>query len=73
MDEQGVSSRAQVEEKGPLNVERGTGHLGRVQECCQSMQGCNEEAQGPLGIESSKGCQKQQVGLLQIHQQQTEG
>ena len=21
----------------------GTGHLGRVQECCQSMQGCNEE------------------------------
>ena len=43
MDEQGTSSRAQVKEKGPWNVEIGTGHLGRVQECGQSMQGCNEE------------------------------
>jgi len=24
-------------------VERWTGHLGRVHDCCQSMQGCNEE------------------------------
>ena len=43
MDEQGASSGAQVEEKGPWNVERGTGRLERVQECCQSMQGSNEE------------------------------
>jgi len=32
------------EEKGLWNVERGTGHLGGTQECCQSMQGCNKEA-----------------------------
>jgi len=32
MVEQGDSSRAQVEEKGPWNVERGAGHLGIVQE-----------------------------------------
>jgi len=43
MDEQGAPSRAQVEMKVPWNVERGTGHLGRIQECCQSMQGCNEK------------------------------
>ena len=43
MDEQGASSRAQVEEKGLWNVERVTCHLGRIQECCQSIQGCNEE------------------------------
>jgi len=30
MDEQGASSGAQVEEKGPWNVERGTGHLGSL-------------------------------------------
>ena len=34
MDEQGDSRGAQVEEKGPWNVERGTGHLGGIQECC---------------------------------------
>jgi len=43
MDEQGASSGTQTEEKGPWNVERGTGHLRRVQECCQSMQACNKE------------------------------
>ena len=48
-----------MEEKGPWNVERGTGHLGIIQECGQSMQGCNEEDQGPSGIEAGKGCQKQ--------------
>ena len=73
MVEQGASSGAQVEEKGPWTVERGTGHLGRIQECGQSMQGCNEEGQRPLGIEVGKGCQKQQEGLLQLHQQQKEG
>ena len=72
MDEQGDSSGAQVEKKGPWNVERGTGHLGRTQECCQNMQGCNEERQGPSGIEAGKGCQKQQEGLLQVLQVQTE-
>ena len=71
--EQGASRRAQVEEKGPWNVERGTGHLGRIQECGQSMQGCDEEGQGPPGIEAGKGYQKQQAGLLQLHQQQKEG
>jgi len=37
-------------------------------EFCQSMQGCNEEGQGPPGIEAGKGCQKQQEGLLQLLQ-----
>ena len=43
MVEQGASSRDQVEEKSPWNVERGTGHLGGVQECGQSVQRSNEE------------------------------
>ena len=72
MDEQGPSSGTQKEEKGLWNVDRGTGHLGRVQECCQSTQGCDEEGKGPPGIEAGKGCQKQQEALLQVHQQQTE-
>ena len=42
-------------EKG--KAERGTGHLGRVQECCHSMQGCNEEGYGSPAIKSGKGCQ----------------
>ena len=70
MVKQGASSGDQVEEKGPWNVERGTGHLGRVQERGESMQGCNEEGQGSPGIEASKGCQKQQEGLLLLLQQQ---
>ena len=73
MVKQGASSGDQVEEKDLCNVERGTGHFGRIQECGQSMQGCNEEGQGPPGIEAGKGCQKQQEGLLQLHQQQKEG
>ena len=73
MVEQGASSGDQVEEKGPWNVQRGTGHLGRVQKCGESMQGYDEEGQGSPGIEAGKGCQKQQEGLLQLHQQQKEG
>ena len=72
MVKQGASSGDQAEEKGPWNVERGAGHLGRVQECGQSMQGCNEEGQSSPGIEAGKECQKQQEGLLQIHQQKKE-
>jgi len=41
MDKQGASSGTQTEEKGPWNVERGTGHLGGVQECCQSIPVCS--------------------------------
>ena len=73
MVKQGASSGHQAAEKGPWNVERGTGHLGRVQKRSESMQGCNEEGQGSPGIEAGKGCQKQQEGLLQLHQQQKEG
>jgi len=73
MVKQGASSRDQAEEKGPWNVERGAGHLGREQESGQSLQGCDEEDQGPPGIETGKGCQKQQEELLQLHQQQKEG
>jgi len=69
MVEQGASSGDQVEAKGPWNMERGTGHLGRIQECGQSMQGCDEEGQGPPGIEAGEGCQKEE-GLLQLHHQQ---
>jgi len=73
MVKQGDSSRAQVEEKGPWNVERGAGHLGRVQECGHRVQGCDEEGESPPGIEAGKLCQKKLEGLLQIHQQQKEG
>ena len=43
MDKQGACTRSQVEEKGLRNVERRTGHLGGVKECCQSMEACNKE------------------------------
>jgi len=43
MDEQGASSKTQMEEKSLQNAERGTGHLAGIQEHCQSMQGSNEE------------------------------
>ena len=43
MDEHGASSKTQIEEKGLSSVERGMGHWGGIQECCQSMQGSNEE------------------------------
>jgi len=71
--EQGDSSGDQVEEKGPWNVEGGAGHLGRIQECGRSMKGCHKEGQGPPGTEADKACQKQQEGLLQLHQQLKEG
>jgi len=35
VNEQGTSSRTQIEEEGLRNVERGTGYLGGVQECCR--------------------------------------
>jgi len=73
MVKQGASSGDQVEEKGSWNMERGAGHLGRVQERGQSVQGCDKEGQGPPGIEAGKGRQKQQEGLLQLPQQQKEG
>ena len=73
MDEQEASSGTQMEEKGLWNVERGIVHLGGIQESCQSMQGSTEEGQGPPGTEAGKGCQRQQEGLLQVHQQQKEG
>jgi len=68
MDEQEDSSETEMEEKGLWSVITATGHLGGIQEHCQSMQGCKEKGQGPPGIESGKGCQKQQEGLLQLHQ-----
>jgi len=43
MDEQGASSRTQMEEKDLWKVARRIGHWEGIQECCQSMQGCNEE------------------------------
>ena len=38
----------------------------------QSVQGCDEEGQSPPETVAGKGCQKQQEGLLQLHQQQNE-
>ena len=68
MDEQGASRKTQMEKKDLWNVERGMGHLGGIQECCQSMQGWKEVGYGPTGIKSGKGCQRQQEELLQVPQ-----
>jgi len=68
-----VSHYSDNVEMGSWNVERGAGHLGRVQESGQRVQGCDEVGQGPPGTEAGKGCQKQQEGLLQLRQQQKEG
>jgi len=43
VDEQGDSSETQMEDKGLQNVERGTGHLGQIQEHYQSMQESKKE------------------------------
>jgi len=43
MDEQRASSQNEIEEKHLWNMERGTGHLGGIQEHRKSMQGSNEE------------------------------
>jgi len=43
MDDQGTSSKTQMEEKGLWKMEKGTGHLEGIQECCQSMQRSNKE------------------------------
>jgi len=48
-------------------VERGTGHLGRIQECFQCMQRCNEEGQGPPETEAGKGCKKNKKGFKYIN------
>jgi len=65
MDEQGASTRAQAEEKGPWNVERGTGHLGRVQECGQSMQRCNEEkAKAYLELQLARDVRNNKKGFF---------
>jgi len=64
MDEQGASSGAQVEEKGPWNVERGAGHLGRVQECGQSVQGCNEEGQADLELKLGRDVKNKKKGFF---------
>jgi len=69
-----------VEEKGLWNVERGTGHLGGVQECCQSMQDTMRKAKVHLELNltrdvkdnkkvffnyiSSKQKTREHVGLL---------
>lgn len=38
-----------------------------------SAQGRGEEGQAPLAGKSGRGCQAQQEGLFQVHQQQREG
>ena len=54
MVKQGASDGDQVEEKGPWHVERGAGHLGRVQECGESVQGCNEELKLTRDVKNNK-------------------
>jgi len=39
VDEQGASTKTQMEERGLQNVERGTGHLGGILEHCQEHAG----------------------------------
>ena len=64
MHEQGTSSETQTEEKGVWNVERGAGHLGRIQECCQSIQKCSEESKAHLELSLASDVKEQQKGLL---------
>lgn len=42
MDEQGAPDKTDTEEH-LQNMENGTGHLGGIKACCQSMQGYDKE------------------------------
>lgn len=48
LDEQGDPGKTQTEGGSIQHVEKGPGHLGGIYEHCQSMQGCDEEGQGPF-------------------------
>jgi len=54
MVEQEAYSRAQVKEKAAWNVERGTGHLGSLQECGQSMQEAQVELKLARDVKNNK-------------------
>lgn len=69
MDGQGGRGKAQTEEGSFQHVGKWIGHLGGIQGHCQSMQGCDKEAQGPFEFKSGKGWQEQQEELLHIRQQ----
>lgn len=45
MDKQGAPDKTETQEEHLWNMENGTGHLGGIKACCQSMQGCDKERQ----------------------------
>jgi len=63
MDEQGPSRGTQMEEKGPWNAERGTGHLST--EMLSEHVGLQRGRLRSPGFKSGKGCKRQQEGLLE--------
>lgn len=55
------------QEENAQIVEAGMGNLGRVQGCCQSVQGQEQEGQAPTETGLGKGCKGEHKGLLQVH------
>lgn len=55
MDGQEASGKAPTEQESVQNVEKGTGHFEGIQECCQSMQGSDEEKLRSIWNESWQG------------------
>ena len=60
MDDQGAYGKTQMEEESLLNVEKGSEHLGRIEQQCQGVQRFDKEGESSPGIKSGEGGQRQQ-------------
>ena len=67
MSEQGPAGQTEEKEENAEAVEAETCDLRRIQGCCLDVQRWNQESQGTDGTKLSKGCEKKQEGVLQVH------
>ena len=72
MDEQGASSKTQMEEKGLWNAGRGTGHWEEYRNIVRACREATRKAKAHLELNLSRDVKVQQEGLLQVSQQQTD-
>lgn len=61
-----IGSKTQTSKGNMQKVEAGRGNLGGIQRHCLSIWGRSYERQSLSGIESSRGYQRQQEGLLYV-------
>lgn len=66
MAEQGPAGLSREQEGNAQAVEAGTAVLEVVKGCCQAVQECGQEGQGPARAGLGKGCKEEQERLLQV-------